>query len=111
MQQEAAHELMSAKRHGFVTRSSFGTVVLPAEGDAMLIHGEQTAVRDRHAVGIARQVGQHCGWTSKRTLGIDDPFALSQRREPAGKGVGIGERDMLAEELQAAAAMELVKLL
>jgi hypothetical protein len=36
---------------------------------------------------------------------------LSQRREPAGKGVCIGERDMLAEELQAAAAMELVKLL
>src|SRR5215831_18269249 len=94
-----------------MTRFSLGPVVLPTEGDAMLVHGEETAVRDCHAVGIAREVGQHCRGTSKRALGIHHPFVLSQRREPASEVVGIGERRVLAEELQARAAMERAKLL
>jgi hypothetical protein len=105
VQQEAAYELLGLKRHGLVARSSLGPVVLPTEGDATLVHREQATVRDRHAVGIARQVGEHRCGASKRALGIDHPFAFAQRGEPAVEGVQLGKRCVLAEELQAPAAM------
>src|SRR5262249_29644045 len=94
-----------------MTRFSLCPVVLPTEGDAMLVHGEDTAVRDCPAVGIAREVSQHFRGTRKRALGITHPLVLAERREPASEVVGIGERQVLAEELQAPAAMESVKLL
>ena len=44
VQQEAPHELLGAERHGFVARVAFGAVILPAEGDAALIEGDESAV-------------------------------------------------------------------
>jgi hypothetical protein len=31
----------------------------PSSGHAHFVHGHQSSIRDRHAVRIARQVGQH----------------------------------------------------
>ena len=44
MQQEAAHELISAERHGFVAGTAFGSVILVPERDAMFIGGDQPLV-------------------------------------------------------------------
>ena len=62
-------------------------VVLPAEGDAALVHREQPAVGDGHAVRVARQVGQHRLRPGERPLGVDHPLALAQRREPGLEGL------------------------
>ena len=53
MQQEAAHELLHRERHGLVARTSFGSVILPAEGNATFIERDKPPVGDRHPVGVA----------------------------------------------------------
>ena len=85
-------------------------VVLPAEGDAALIEGDEPGVGDRHAVRVARQIGQHRLGPGEGALGVDDPFALTQRREPVGEGLGIAELGVLAEELQLPGAMQALQL-
>ena len=41
MQQEAAHELLVLQGHRFVARAPVLAVVLPAEGDAAFIVGDE----------------------------------------------------------------------
>ncbi len=54
VQQEAAHELVGRQCHGLVPRAPRQPIVLPAEGHAMLVVGDETAVGDGNAVGVAR---------------------------------------------------------
>src|SRR5262245_31590497 len=54
VQQETAHELLSSQGHGLVARASLGPIVLPPEGDAALVEGEEPPVGDGHPVGVAR---------------------------------------------------------
>src|SRR5262245_8933925 len=56
--EEAADELMRAERHGGVAAWPLDPVVLDLEGDARRIGGDQAAVGDGDAVGVARQVGE-----------------------------------------------------
>src|SRR6266702_8203121 len=86
-----------------------GTVILPAEGDAACIECQQALVRDRHAVRVAGQIGEHGHRTGKWALGIDDPFARSQWCEPVGESARVGECGVLAEELQPTGAMRLIE--
>ena len=37
MQEEAAHELVRIERHGFLARTSLGPIILPTEGDTVLV--------------------------------------------------------------------------
>ena len=77
--EEAADELVGGERHALLAVAALDAVILPSEGDAVLVEGDQAAVGDGDAVGIARQIGQHGLWTAERTLGIDDPFGLARR--------------------------------
>ena len=61
-------------------------------------------------MGVAGQIRQHRRRSGKGAFGIDDPFASTQRREPLGERLRVGERSVLAEELQSAAAMCLFEL-
>ena len=54
--QEAADELGGGQCHDLVAITTFGTIVLPSEGDAVAVAGDQPAVGDGDAVGIARQM-------------------------------------------------------
>ena len=105
VQQEAAHELVGLERHGLVPRAALGPIVLPAEGDAALVHGEQAAVGDGHPVGVTRQIGEHRGRPGEGALGIDDPFTLPQWCEPGGERPRVAQPRVLAEELQPAGVM------
>ena len=69
------------------------------------VEREQPPIRDRDAMGIAGQVGEHRRGSGERALGIHDPFARTQRREPLGERLRVGERRVLAEELQSASAV------
>src|SRR5206468_6575347 len=55
--EEAADELVCCERHDLVARSAVGTIILVTEGDAVLVEGDELAVRDGDAVGVARQIG------------------------------------------------------
>jgi hypothetical protein len=70
------------KAHGLVARAALRAVVLPAEGDAALVQGQQPAIGDGDAVGVAREIREHGRGPGERALGVDDPLALAQRREP-----------------------------
>ena len=81
VQEKPAHELIGRQRHRLVASPPLGAVVLPAERHTITVHGQQSPVRDGHAVGIAGKVSQHGRRTGKRALGIHHP--LQVRRAPA----------------------------
>ena len=58
-------------------------------------------------MGIAGQVAQDGIRTGKRAFGIDHPVDLPQRCQPHGKGGGVGQSGVVAEELQLTLAMGL----
>ena len=53
------HELVFGDSHGLVARMTLGPIVLPPEGDGVLVVGDETAVGDRDPVGVAREIGEH----------------------------------------------------
>src|SRR5712664_722700 len=58
MHQEAADELVGIERHHSVSLPPFEAVVLPLEGDALVIERDQAAVGDGDAMGVAREIAQ-----------------------------------------------------
>src|SRR6202035_2783317 len=100
--QESADELGGSECHDLLALATFGPIVLPSEGDAGAVAGNQSAIGDGDAVGIARQIGQHGVWPAERALGIDHPFGAAQWREIRGERLCVSEGGVAAEELQLA---------
>ncbi len=71
MNQEPANELIGIQCHDLVSGTSLLAIVLPLEGDTVLIQGEQSAVGDSDPVGIAREVGQYRLRPGKGFFGVD----------------------------------------
>ena len=99
--QEAPDELVGRQRHRLVAARPFDPVILPLEGDAVVVGRDQPAIGDGDAVGVARQVGEHGLRPAERLLGIDHPLGLAQRCEEGGECSGVGEAAAVTEELQA----------
>ena len=55
--EEAADELVGCERHSLVAIAPFDAIVLPLEGDAVVVECDQAAVGDGDAVGVTRQIG------------------------------------------------------
>ena len=100
--EEAADELGAGERHDLGPLAALGAVVLPLEGDCLAIERDQPAVGDGDAMGIARQVGEHGFGSAEWTLAVDDPLAALQRSEIICECLRVGERGMIAKELEAA---------
>ena len=66
--EEAADELVWCERHPLVAIATFDPVVLPFEGDAVVVGRDQSAVRDGDAVGVTRQIGEHRLGATERAL-------------------------------------------
>jgi hypothetical protein len=60
-------------------------------------------------VGVAGEIGKHCGGTGEGALGVDDPLDLPERCEPLGEAGGSGELGVLAKETEFAATMKLLE--
>ena len=74
--EEAADELVGGERHDLVAVAALDAVVLPLEGDAVVVERDQAAVGDGDAVGVARQIGQHRLGPAERALGSRRPIRL-----------------------------------
>ena len=68
VEQEAADKLIDGERHDLLAIRAVTAIVLIAEGDAVIIEGDQAAVRDGDPMRIARQVGEHRFRTGERAL-------------------------------------------
>src|SRR3979490_1381097 len=75
--QEAPDELVGRQRHRFVAGGPLGPIVLVLEGDAVLVGGQQPAIGDRDAVGVARQIAQHPPGPGERLLRVDHGATVS----------------------------------
>ena len=111
MQEKAPDELVRGQCHGLVAITFFGAIVLPLEGNTALITGDQTAVGDRHTMGVARQIGEHGCGPGEGAFSIDDPVDLAQWLEPIVEGVGLSECLVFTEELQLAGVIGVTELL
>src|SRR5687768_18359385 len=60
--EKAADELVAGQRHDLVPLPALGAVVLPPEGDAGVVAGDEAAVGDGAAVGVAAEIGEHRLW-------------------------------------------------
>ena len=66
-------------------------VILPAEGDALLVEGQQAMIGDGHAMGVAAEIAQHLHGTTEGGLGIDDPVVAVQAADEFCELLRIGE--------------------
>src|SRR5437763_3769800 len=103
--EEAADEFVRRQRHSLVAARPIDPIVFVFEGDACLIGRNQSPVGDGDAVCIARQIAQHLLGSAEWALAVDHPFSVTQRYQKRGKRFVLGERGMLAEELQLSGAV------
>src|ERR1700677_1047481 len=61
-------------------------------------------------MGVALQIGENLLRSCERSLGVDHPLALAHWCEPVGEGIGVGQIEVLAEELELAVAMGVLEL-
>ena len=54
-------------------------------GDTLLVEGDQAAVGDGNAVGVARQIGEHGLGPAERPLCVDDPLRLRSGARKAAR--------------------------
>ena len=75
--EEAADELVGCEGHSLVTGRPIEPIVLVPEGDAIL-GGDEAAIGDSDAVGVARQIAQDLLGTGERSFAVDHPLFLPQ---------------------------------
>jgi hypothetical protein len=90
----------SSERHRTVSRPPVAPVVLVAEGHAASVEADQPAVRDRDAMGVASEIGEHCLGAGEGRLRVDEPVFLAEWREVRGEGRPTTQAVKFAEERQ-----------
>jgi len=113
MEQEAADELIGREHHDLLTIGPVAAIVFVAEGDAAFVETDEATIRDRHPVGVARQICEHGLRPGEGRLGIDHPALLPdgskvalecpavgkvRHRPEEGELSGIVQRDQPGEE-------------
>jgi hypothetical protein len=98
MKQEAPNELVGIEGHhlGAVAIA----VVLPPEPYEAVLIGDEPAVGDGHAVGVASEIAQDLLRPAKRPFRVDDPIRLVGRSKTLLEGSRVFERCELALKLE-----------
>ena len=89
MDQKAADELVGVERHELVASVRLGPVILPFEGHALAVEGDEPAVGDRDPVRVAGEISEDSVGSAEGSLGIHHPFDLSQCGEAGFEGSGL----------------------
>lgn len=100
MDQEPTNELIRLERHDFVPPGAVDAVIFDAEGDALIVHSDQSAVGDGDAVRVARQICQHGFWSGERFFGVNHPVDFAQRFDECVEGIPVQQVSIIAVELQ-----------
>src|SRR5437016_6030774 len=100
VEQESAHKLAGCQTHHFRSGTAVLAIILPAEADMRFIDRDQSAIADGNPMGVASEIGKHLLWACKRTLRIDDPLAVAQRRQMGSERSGVFQLSEIIEELQ-----------
>ena len=100
VEEKAAYEFGDLDSHDFALVDAVFPIVLPAEADMGLVEIEQTAVGDRDAMGVAREIGQDLLGTTEGLFRIDGPFGCAQGPESGGKYLRLVENGKIGKELQ-----------
>ena len=98
--EEAADELVHGERHHLVALAAFEPVVLPLEGDALVVACEQAAIGDGNAMGVAGEIAQDFLRPAEGALAVDSPVCVVHRAQIGGEHLRIDKPGKLAEELQ-----------
>ena len=106
VQEKAANELGGVERHGLEPVAAFDPIVLPVEGDALVVERDEPGVRDRDAVVVAGEIGEDGLRPAERPLGVDHSLGAAQRRERGVEGSLLTEGREVAEEDEAADRMQ-----
>jgi len=89
MDEEAPQEIVRRDCHDLLLAGL--SVVLPAEGDAIVLEADEAMVRDRDAVGVASQVVEDVFGSAEGRLGIDDPVLGKELSEESLEACGCCE--------------------
>jgi hypothetical protein len=87
VEQEAPDELVGLQTHGL--DGAAVAIVLPGEGDVMVVAGLDAAVGDGDALGVAPEIGEDLRRSAKRLLGVNDPIDAMRGGQIGGERRGI----------------------
>jgi len=86
MHQESADEFVRVERHHLVVSlGAFEAVILPLEGNALVVERDQAAVGYGNTVGIAGEVAQNFLGSAEGMFAVNHPLAVVQRRQMPAK--------------------------
>lgn len=100
MKEKAPDELVGMKTHDLLTVATVSTIILPSEGDMVVIDMDDAAVCDGNTMGVAAKIGEHLIRTTEWRLRIDHPFDAASAGKMAGECLVIVEMSEFVEELQ-----------
>ena len=76
------------------------TVILPGEGDVIVVESLDAAVGDGDAMGVAAEIGENLGGSAERLLGVDHPIDAAHGLDKSRESVAIGKVRQAVEEPQ-----------
>ncbi len=85
------------------------SVVLPAEGDAILLAGDEAMVGDGDAVCVAGEIGEDMLGSAEGRPGVDDPLVRIELVQELAEALGLGQFLKGTVELQLAVDNELLE--
>lgn len=105
VKQETSDKFVAVERHQSIAVLALTPIILPFESDAACLEGDEPAVGDGDAVGVAREIRQHLIGPCERALGVDHPIAAMERLQEGAKCIDVGEIGVIAEEAEQAVAV------
>jgi hypothetical protein len=98
MLEQAAQELFMGENH-FATLAVMG-VVLPSEGDGILVYQQESVIGDGYTVGVACQVLQDVFRSPKGRFGVDHPILAKESAQERSECFLVRQRLALPVEAE-----------
>ncbi len=87
--QESAQKLIGGNGHDLLLAAV--RIVFPAKRNSIILEGDESLVRDRDTMGIAREIMQDMFWTAEGWLGVDDPVLLEKLSQKLAEATWLGQ--------------------
>lgn len=108
VKQKTADKLVGIEGHHLLGAAR--SIILPTEGNLVVIDPDEAGIGDGDAMGVAAEIGQHLFGSGKWRLGIDHPVDATCCFKGSIEGDRIGQTGDVAEELKLAQVVGLLQL-